>query len=181
MKPQLRWTSAAVLIFAALIIAGCAPLTARSFVARGANFSEFRTYAWADQQPRPTGDPRLDSNPFFETRLRAAVDHELAARGFEMVSGGNADLLLRYYASVDQDLYVAEGDDRYPDCKDCRTASMFDAGTILLDFVDTRTNALVWRGWVEASMDGVIDNQNWLEERVDQTISRIIATIPRRL
>ena len=46
-------------------------------------------------------------------------------------------------------------------------------------FVDTRTNRVVWRGWAEGSVDGVIDNQQWLEQRVDEAVRRILARLPR--
>jgi len=105
----------------------------------------------------------------------------LGTRGFEKITAGTPDLVLHYYASVRQQLDVSAVDQNYGHCADCRSASLYDAGTIMLDFVDTRTNTLVWRGWVEGSLEGAIDNQDWLEERIDAAIARIVATIPRRL
>jgi hypothetical protein len=64
---------------------------------------------------------------------------------------------------------------------DGRRPSAYEAGTLVLDFVDTRTNRLVWRGWAEDTVDGVIDNQDWMEQKIDEAVTRILETRPRRL
>jgi hypothetical protein len=138
-----------------------------------------RTYSWADQGPRATGDPRLDSNPFFERRLIETAERQLSARGYERVAAGG-DLVLHYYASVSQQLDMGTIDRTLGVCEGCNSQSMYDAGTILLDFVDPQTNRLVWRAWAEGSIDGMVDNQQWLEEHVDEAVTRIVATLPRR-
>ena len=56
---------------------------------------------------------------------------------------------------------------------------MYDAGTLLLDFVDARTNMMVWHGWAEGSMDRVIDNQEWMDQRIDDAVTRILQKFPR--
>ena len=62
-----------------------------------------------------------------------------------------------------------------------RTANriVYDAGTIVVDLVDARTHRLVWRGWAEGSIDGVVDDQAWMEKRVDEAVARIMARLPR--
>jgi hypothetical protein len=168
------------LLAAAALAAACASLTVRSFSARSASFDRYRSYRWADAAPRATGDPRLDNNPFFEQRLIDDADRELAARGFEKRTSGTTDLILHYHASVGQKIDVAIADQRYANCQGCGTGSVYDAGTILLDLVDPVTNTLVWRGWAEGSLDGIIDNQRWLEQRVDEAVRRIVATVPHQ-
>jgi hypothetical protein len=39
----------------------------------------------------------------------------------------------------------------------------------------------VWRGWIEGSLDGVIDHQDWLDARVDDAVTRILQQLPRAL
>jgi hypothetical protein len=65
-------------------------------------------------------------------------------------------------------------------CDDCRPF-VFDAGTIVIDLIDARTHRLVWRGWEEGSIDGLVDNQAWMEQRIDQSVARIIEQLPRRI
>ena len=90
-------------------------------------------------------------------------------------------MLIHVHASMAQEINVDEIDRRYGYCPpaQCRPF-VYDAGTLLLDFVDAHTNRLVWRGWAESSMDGVVDNQAWMEHRVDDAVTRILARFPRR-
>jgi hypothetical protein len=160
---------------AALTLAGCTSMNVRSFVERGVDFGFYRTYDWGPAGALATGDPRLDSNPFFHDYVRRALETQLAARGFEKTTAGAPDLLLHYHASIVQKLDVGRADGR---CDDCR-AEVYDAGTLLIDFMDTRTKTLVWRGWAEGSIEGVIDNQAWMEARIDEAVARILEQLPR--
>jgi hypothetical protein len=162
------------------LLAACATTNVNSFAARGVDFTQFRTYGWGAEVEAPTGDPRLDSNPFFRTRILASAERELAARGFEKVSSGTPDLVLHYHASVRQRLDLSTVDQKYGECDTCG-ASVFDQGTLTLDLVDPRTNKLVWRGWSERSLEGVIDNQDVFEKQIDQAVARIVRQVPRTL
>jgi hypothetical protein len=176
MRPFARVT---VAVAAALTLAGCATTNTRSFMERGGDVGMYRTYDWGPPAVQTTGDPRLDNNRFFEERVEAAVELQLAARGFEK-SGDNPDLLVRYYTNVEQQVNADGADRPYVSCEDCRPF-VFDAGTIVVDLIDARTERLVWRGWEEGSIDGVIDNQQWMEKRIDQAVARIIEQLPRRI
>ena len=74
---------------------------------------------------------------------------------------------------------VNELDRRYGYCDTCST-TIYNAGTITLDFVDSHTNKLVWRGWSEGSLEG-IDSQALIEQRVDDAVTRILAKLPPRM
>ena len=51
----------------------------------------------------------------------------------------------------------------------------------MIDVVDGRTRALLWRGWAAGDIDGLVDNQSWLEAQVGQAVARILERLPRRL
>lgn len=166
-------------VIAAVTVTACATTNIRSYVERGSDVGQYRTYAWGPTAVQTTGDPRLDNNRFFQERVEAAVELQLAARGFEK-TGEAPDLLVRYYASVEQQVNADGADRPYVSCEGCRPF-VFDAGTIVIDLIDARTRRLVWRGWEEGSIDGIIDNQAWMEKRVDQSVARIIEQLPRRM
>jgi hypothetical protein len=172
-----RW--AAVAALSATTLMGCASTNVYSFLERGTDFARYHTYNWAVDPPRSTGDPRLDSNPFFNDRVHEAVDVQLAKRGYEKVSTGTPDLLLHFHASINQQLDMAGIDAKYG-CDTC-TPYVYDAGTLLIDLVDGRTEKLVWRGWSEGSLDGAIDNQRFMESRIDEAVAKIIDKLPHRL
>jgi hypothetical protein len=162
----------------ALALAACATTNVRSFVVRGIDVGQYRTYSWGPAGEHATGDPRLDNNQFFQERIQAAVERHLNARGFEKTAAEASDLFIRYHASVEQ-LVNPNGLDRpYASCDGCEPY-VYDAGTIVIDLVDARTHRLVWRGWAEGGIDGVVDDQTWMEKRVDDTVARIMERLPR--
>lgn len=177
-SPLLTRLAAATL--AAVAFTGCATLRVHSYLDRGADFARYRSYAWAERDAFATGDPRLDNNRFFSQRVEEAVDLQLTARGFEKVSSAGADLLIHIHARVDQRLESAAFDRIDGHCidGDCRPR-MYDAGTLLVDLIDRRTNALAWRGWAEGSLDGVIDDQRWMEATIDKAVAQILARLPQ--
>ena len=164
----------------AMVLNGCATVRVNSYLERGVDFRQYRTYAWGPADAFSTGDPRLDNNRFFSERVERAVDQQLASRGFEKRESGAADVLIHMHARIDQRIESDAIDREYARCdvSDCRPF-VYDAGTLLLDFIDTRTNQLAWRGWAEGSFDGAIDNQDWMEARIDDAVAKILARLPR--
>jgi hypothetical protein len=51
----------------------------------------------------------------------------------------------------------------------------------VIDVVDTRTSKVVWRGWAQDSMNGVIDNQDRLAAQIDKAVTRMMERFPRPL
>jgi hypothetical protein len=172
-----RW---AVLAMAGLWAAGCATMNVNSYLERGADLRQYRTYDWGPVAHLSTGDPRLDNNRFFDERVRAQVEKELASRGFEKAA--QPDMLVHYHASISQEIDVREFDDSDSYCADhdCRPF-IYDKGSLIVDLVEPRTDRLLWRGWAEGSIEGVIDNQSWMESRIDETVARILNRLPPRL
>jgi hypothetical protein len=146
---------------AALAVAGCATLRVNSYLERNADFTRYRSYARVERTTSSTGDPRLDNNRFFSQRVEDAVDMQLTARGFAKVRPDAADLLIQIHARVDH------------------RRQLDDTSTLFIDFIDTRTNTLAWRGWADGSFDGVIDDQHWMEKVIDEAVAKILARLPR--
>lgn len=164
----------------ALMLSGCATMQVGSFVERGADLTRYHTYHWAPADAQSTGDPRLDNNEFFRNRLQAQVDERLGAQGFEKTAAPGPDLMVHYHASVAQEINANGVDQPNVSCEDCEPY-VYDAGTIVVDLVDARTNRLVWRGWAEGSIDGAIDDQTFMERRIDEAVARIMERLPSRL
>ena len=173
-----RYGTAAALLAGALTVAGCG-LTIDSYVERGFDPQRYHTFTWGPPDTTSTGDPRLDSNRFFDEHVRMRVERELASRGFEKTATEPPDVLVHYHVSVTQqiDTRTFDGEYTYCDGGDCEPY-VFEAGTLFIDLVDRRTNRLVWRGWAAGSIEGLIDNQEWLEKRIDDTVARILSRLP---
>ena len=162
-------------------LAGCATLTVSSHIERGVDFSQFVTYDWGPPDNLPVGDPRLDNNEFFRDYLEGAVEKRLAAKGFERAVNGEPDLLVHYHASVSQKVDVYEADRPYGYCygDNCNARVVdFEQGTLVIDVVDRRTKKVIWRGWAQDTMTGVIDNQPRLEQQVKEGVAKMMQLLP---
>jgi Domain of unknown function (DUF4136) len=169
----------ALMVLCVLVLNGCASMNVSSYVETGANIRQYHTYNWGPADTGATGDPRLDSNPFFDERVRAQVEKQLTSRGFEKRTSGVPDLLVHYHASVTQkiDVRTLDHDANYCQHADCKPF-IYDMGTLFVDLVDPRDHKLVWRGWAEGSVDGVIDSQDWMNTRIDEAVRRIMKRLP---
>ncbi len=159
--------------------AGCATMKVDSYVEKGANLTVYRTFDWAPDGSSTSGDARLDNNTFFDERMRADIEKQLAARGFVKASGAEPQLLVHYHAVFSQQVGIPGGD-RTENCSDCKPY-VYDAGSLLIDLVDARTKALVWRGWAHDRMDGVINKQDWMEDAIDDAVTKILSQLPRAI
>jgi len=162
--------------------AACATMSVSSHVERGVNFAEFTTYEWGPPDNLPVGDPRLDNNPFFNDYLQGAVEKQMAAKGFTRAAAGRpADLLVHYHASVNQRLDVYRADNEAGYCYgDCQPQVVdFEQGTLVIDIVDVKTKKVIWRGWAQDTMTGVIDNQARLQKQVDEGVTKMFMLLPR--
>lgn len=181
MTSQSRWATLGTLVGVALALAACtAPIRVNGYAERGSDLSRYATYDFAPVEAVPTGDPRLDSNPFFTERVRTATERELRSRGYERAVGQAPEFLVHFHASVNQAINVDELDRTSGYCAegDCRPF-VYDAGTLLMDLVDAKTKKMLWRGWAETNIDGIIDNQKWMNETIDTSVAKIAAKMPR--
>lgn len=183
---MLRFLRFATVTISALAATGCATtMNVSSHVQPDVDFARFRTYDWGPADALPTGDPRLDKNPFFQDRVQGTVEKQLAVRGFERLASGTPDLLIHFHASINQRIDVNRVDRERGYCSgdDCRAGVIeYEAGTLVLDIVDTRSNKVIWRGWARdsVSVEGVLDNQDRMARKIDEGVTRMLARLPPR-
>jgi hypothetical protein len=170
-----------VVVLSAALASACVPMQVRSYAPPEASVATYHSYDWAGGDLGSTGDPRLDNNRFFVERVQQAADAELRRRGYEKASGGIPDLMLHIHARVNQRVQAGEVDPITRQCRDDCPASVFEEGTLLIDFVDARTDALVWRGWAERSLlEGVVDDQASMNHVIDKAVAAIFGRLPAR-
>ena len=177
----MRHVTIALTALAAAALAGCATMNVSSHIERSVHFAEYVTYDWGPPDNLPVGDPRLDNNAFFNDYLQGAIEKKMAAQGFERAVTGTPDLLVHYHASVNQKLDVYEVDNRYGYCYgNCQPqVTDYEVGTLVIDIVDAKTSKVVWRGWAQDAMNGIIDNQSRLEKQVDEGVTKMMVRLPR--
>jgi hypothetical protein len=170
--------------FGALAVTGCTTMSVSSHVQSGIDFAQYRTYDWGPADALPTGDPRLDKNPFFQDHVMGAVEKLMAARGYVRSTSRMPDLLIHYHASINQriDVYGVDQEHGYCYDDDCKVrVNDYEAGTLVLDIVDTRTNRVIWRGWARDSVEDVLNNEDRMARKINEAVTRMLARLPPRL
>lgn len=181
MRRFLRWS---VVAAGALAVAGCATMNVSSHVERGLDFAQYHTYNWGPADALPTGDPRLDKDPFFHDRMQGAVEKALATRGLTLSTSGVPDLLFHYHANVTQRLEVNRLDEPrgYCTAEGCPGGvTEYEAGTIVLDVVDRRTNRVIWRGWAQDRLARIVDNRDRMAQEIDEAVTQMMKRLPPTL
>jgi hypothetical protein len=166
---------------AAVILSGCATTSSSAHVRTGFDFSRYRTFEWGAPDAFPLGDARLDRNPTFLDYLHGAVEKQMAARGYEHSVTAPPDLLIHFHASIDHRLDVRGADAQHGYCLDdnCRNGvEEYEAGTLIVDVIDRRTNRLVWRGWSQRSVDGVLEDRDRLVKMIEDGVARMFTSFP---
>ena len=171
-----------LLISLTAVTAGCLPLMpVGAHVQRGTDFTRYQTYAWGPADALPISDQRLRDNPYFVDDVHGAIDREFQERGLRRADSERADLLVHYHAAIIGRLEVQSRTGRYRDCvgEACRgTVSDYDAGTLVIDVLDTRLQQLVWRGWAEHRLEDMLDDPPAVHRRVQDAVHRIMKTLP---
>jgi len=172
-------------VVASAFMVGCAPaISVSSHVDRTVDFSRYHSFDWGPADALPTGDPRLDRNPFFKDHVQGAVERQLRARGLELSSSSTPDLLIHYHASIAQRFDVNRADRTYGYCRtgDCPSDIVeYDAGTLVLDIMDARTNMLLWRGWAQNNVEDMLRDENRMARIIDRAVKQMLTRLPRQL
>ena len=164
------------------VLAGCATMRVSSHVERGLDFSQYRTFDWGPRDALPVGDPRLEKDPVFRDHVEGAIEKQMAARGFERSAASETpDVRIHYHASINTRFDVRE-DNHSGNCTDgdvCPARVIeYEAGTLVVDIIDERTNRLIWRGWAQDSVEGVLGNRERLNRKIDEGVVRMFARLP---
>jgi hypothetical protein len=170
-----------ILVMTTLTLTACATMNVSSHVLRSADFAQYHTFDWGPADALPTGDPRLDRDPFFQDHLQGALEKGLAGKGFERVSLGTPDLLIHYHANISRriDINRLDSDRGYCYGDDCQVRTVeVEAGTLVVDIVDARTNRLVWRGWAQHSVHDMLNDRDTMERKVNEAVTRMLEQLP---
>jgi Domain of unknown function (DUF4136) len=139
-----------------------------------ANFSVYRTYAWA---PGPNLADDLN-----HARIVAAVDRQLTAKGLTPVdSTKNPDLLVVYRVGLHQDLEINGYDNRWMGPYGGPSWARLErvpVGTLAIGIVDAKTRSLVWRGSASGDLDLNQSPEKW-EKKLNKAVEKMFKHYPR--
>ncbi len=172
--------SQAVSAMPVLALAACATMSVSADVDPRADFSSYRTYSWDPAHVDPTDDPRLENDPIFDSRVRSLVGDGLVARRLTVISPDSADLLIHYHVSVRQrvEVYSVDSEYGYDYYEEEDRLYEYEQGTLVLCVVEQQTSQIVWRGWVQADVDGVLDDPELMEKRLAEAVRKVLEKFP---
>ena len=175
-------TTRLVLGAAALLSAACGgvALQGGAYFEPGRDFSQYASYHWDEPDQQPTGDPRLDDNPFFIHRLHSAIHWELATRGIQYQGPGPA-LAVHHHAVVRDRVEVYEADREAGYSSEYGEGTQvlqYQEGTFLVDIADARTNEIIWRGWARLDLDRALKDPQVMAEEIDRAIGKMFESFP---
>jgi len=148
------------------------------------NFTALRSYAWLANARKPSDDPRLH-NSLVDARVRAAVDRELAAKGYSKTEPASANLLITYYLGLESKIDVHTIHSSYGygyrgwygGMGTETMVDQYDEGSIILDVLDPQGSDLLWRGTGSARVS-TSNSPEERENRINQAVSKILASFP---
>ena len=178
----MRTTTKLALAVALLWSPGCAsvPLTAGADLDHARDFTAYTSYAWDEPDDRPTGDPRLDNNPFFVHRLHSTIHWELATRGIEYNPEAPA-LHVHHHAVVTNrvDVYeAAPNADVRSEYGEGTQVIQYEEGTFLVDIADARTGEVIWRGWARLDLTSALEDPLEMRDQIDRAIGAMFESFP---
>jgi len=132
-------------------------------------FGSYRTYGWTTGQPA--------SNPISENRIHAAVEQQLAARGF--TKSDTPDVYIAtLVATREKHELIANGFGGgwyYGGYTTTTSLHTYVVGTLVVDLYDARTKQLVWRG---TGSDTISDKPEKNARTVDKALAKMFAKYP---
>lgn len=135
---------------------------------KAVDFEAFKTFSWKDPEPAAK-DPQM------HTRIVWYVERELEKKGLEKAKGGEADLLVRYYAKAKESFKgtPSQGETYLPGgAGQLSTSVDFQkvlAGTLIIELQRASDGKAVWRAGSEY---GLID-----KKRIDAETAAAVRTL----
>jgi hypothetical protein len=170
----------------ACILGACSTVTVTTDYDKTTSFAKYRTYALASATQGQV------LSPSSEAALRDALRAELIARGISEADKSKADLAVVRHVFLQEKVAVQQYTDwgygyggawpyRYGSYSMWAGApvtytdfSEYTEGTLILDFVDRRTNKLVFRGIGRAVVEGPDSNAR----KIQEAVTKIVAELP---
>jgi len=177
-----RTSTVDFLVVLALVASGCTQFDVRSRQDPNVEFGRLRRYAWLPASEAEPADQRVNDRAI-DARIRAAMDHELRAKGYVAADSGPADFLLNYRVSTSpNDVLVRNRPgyviDLWYGWPGAQTVyDNHDVGTLYLAALDRETKRMIWVGAAQARLLPHISYEKRVK-RVDAAVKKILTSFP---
>jgi len=169
------------LLLAVLAAVGCskAPVYTSFDWDSDVDFTRFKTYSWYTPESAPATSQDVkqaqQSNPLMRQRIEQTVDDALAKKGLQRVDS-NPDMLVIFHTST-EDYQEIRTSQSYRDVwTDAQTTDV-TSGTLVLDFINARTEIIAWRGIAEAALRADA-KQDEINDLVTRALTELLKKYP---
>ena len=166
-----------------LTLCGCSTVSVSADWDPGADFGALRTWSWQKDAVPGTGDPRLD-DPLVHARIQKAIEVALPAKGYPAVTSGAPDFTVSYHIAIQRKLdahtiYQGYGPYRgwYGSGSTQTIVDDYELGTLLVDFISPKSNAVIWRGKAQSRLYELKSPEE-RQARVQAAVDELLAQFP---
>ena len=171
-----------VLLFCAVILAaGCSSVSVSHDFDSKVDFAGLRTYGWLTT-PESTSESvqrELQTNSLIESRVKKAVNRQLAAKGLKETTQ-DPDFLVAFHTGVQDKTDVQSWGYGYGywGMRGGGVSTIhYQEGTLILDFIDPESDNLIWRG-VGKKVVSEKTTPEKSQKNIDQAVERILSKYP---
>ncbi len=135
---------------------------------RSFNFSNLKTFGFAVQNRR-ANDP-LAGDSLNSQRIRTALESQLIANGYRL-DNGDADFAIVYHVMTKDKLSVQDygyGPPRFWGSRNIHV-NQYSEGTLLVDFVDLKTNQVIWRGRASGTLE-----MKGVDKKISKSVEKLV-------
>ena len=170
------------------MVAGCgASVEYNSDYDPTADFSNIRTYHWAQRTTSGDDDPRV-YNDITMRKVKYAVDQALEAKGMKMVSA-NPDVYVAWHGAINGKMSLQTVSSNYGygygwygyGGMGMGTSTTYvnewDEGTLLVDIIEGSKKELIWRGSAQAELKKRLDPQEG-PDYLNDVVTKMLAGFP---
>ena len=145
------------------------------------DFTSYKTFAFYKK-----GIDKASVSDLDKKRIMRAVEAELLAKGFS--KSANPDILVSIFTKSREQVNVSDnnigigwgwGYNPWFYGRTNININQYTEGTLFIDFIDKKTNELIWQGIGSGAMK--MSNIEKKEERINEFVYEIISTYPPKL
>jgi hypothetical protein len=172
------WKKVRALLIIALASSGC--VSVRATTSPGTNLADYRAWTWAE--PRDASERDLRASPAGQI-IREQIARDLEARGMRQVAGAQPpDFLVDFdYVAEDKLARARQGygwgyhAGVYGGMsREGGQVREYSEGTVIVDFIDTKTREIIWRGTAVSTIDRPENPRlDKLAKAVDKVMQRL--------
>jgi hypothetical protein len=151
-----------------LLVISASAQSVQSDYDRSFRFSNLKTFSFATQRRGPS-DP-LAGDTLNDGRIRTSMESQLMANGFRMETE-KPDFVIAYYVTTKNKLSVQDygyGPPRWWGSRDIRV-NQYSEGTLMVDFIDTNTNQVIWRGRASGTLE-----LKGVDKKISKSVEKLV-------